>query len=189
VRSVRASRAFYRSNGAAGADSRLDRRARHLSLQQSLEYSRRRSRSIEPRLILNSHRRSRTMVLVGREITEMWYVQTAQPEAVRHTRAWLLLVGALAIHVTDEAATGFLDFSNPLVGEIRSTVRWFPMPTFTFGIWLTGLAGPLTRHVLNAAVAVVFRHRARSWPRICTAWFRRSNRCSGCSSCCSYCPR
>jgi len=73
----------------------------------------------------------------------------------RHTRAWLLLVGALAVHVTDEAATGFLQFYNPLVLSIRSRVPWFPMPTFTFGVWLAGLvalvlalaalAGPVRR--------------------------------------------
>jgi Protein of unknown function with HXXEE motif len=57
----------------------------------------------------------------------------------RHMRAWLLLVGALAIHVVDEALTGFLDFYNPLVLSIRSRLPWFPMPTFTFGVWLTGL--------------------------------------------------
>lgn len=28
--------------------------------------------------------------------------------AVRHMRAWLILVGVLAIHVLDEAATDFL---------------------------------------------------------------------------------
>lgn len=53
--------------------------------------------------------------------------------------AWLLLVAALALHVTDEALTGFLDFYNPLVLSIRDRIPWFPMPTFTFGAWLAGL--------------------------------------------------
>ena len=61
--------------------------------------------------------------------------------ARRHTRAWLVLVAVLAVHVLDEALTGFLDFYNPLVLSIRSRVSWFPMPTFTFGVWLGGLAG------------------------------------------------
>jgi hypothetical protein len=43
--------------------------------------------------------------------------------------------------VFDEAATGFLDFYNPLVLSIRARVDWFPMPTFTFGVWLAGLIG------------------------------------------------
>jgi len=58
----------------------------------------------------------------------------------RHMQAWLVLVAALALHVIDEALTGFLDFYNPLVLAIRSRISWFPMPTFTFGPWLTGLA-------------------------------------------------
>ena len=56
-----------------------------------------------------------------------------------HVRAWLLLVSALALHVADEALTGFLGFYNPLVLSIRRTIPWFPMPTFTFGPWLGGL--------------------------------------------------
>ena len=44
-----------------------------------------------------------------------------------------------ALHVTDEALTHFLDFYNPLVRQIRSRIGWFPMPTFTFGLWLAGL--------------------------------------------------
>jgi len=54
--------------------------------------------------------------------------------------AWLFLVAALALHVIDEAITDFLGFYNPFVLTIRSRLPWFPMPTFTFGVWLTGLA-------------------------------------------------
>lgn len=63
----------------------------------------------------------------------------AATEAGRHVQAWTLLVAALALHVVDEAATGFLGFYNPLVLSIRLRLPWFPMPTFTFGIWLAGL--------------------------------------------------
>jgi hypothetical protein len=59
--------------------------------------------------------------------------------AARHARAWLLLVVMLAVHVADEALTGFLDFYNPLVLETRSQVPWFPMPVFTFPVWIAGL--------------------------------------------------
>ena len=62
-------------------------------------------------------------------------------DARRHQRAWLVLVAVLAVHVADEALTGFLDFYNPLVQRIRGVVPWFPMPTFTFQLWLVGLAG------------------------------------------------
>ena len=57
----------------------------------------------------------------------------------RHAQAWFLLVALLAIHVCDEAATGFLEFYNPLVLSVRAREHWFPMPTFTFGWWLAGL--------------------------------------------------
>jgi hypothetical protein len=60
--------------------------------------------------------------------------------AARHDRAWRYLTAALAAHVADEALTGFLDFYNPLVLSIRARLWWFPMPTFTFGMWLGGLA-------------------------------------------------
>jgi hypothetical protein len=77
-------------------------------------------------------------------------------------RAWLLLVGALALHVTDEALTHFLAFYNPLVLAIRADVRWFPMPTFTFGPWLIGLMvfvamlALLTPAVGNGAIGTRF---------------------------------
>ena len=61
----------------------------------------------------------------------------APPE--RHARAWLVLVAALALHVLDEALTGFLDFYNPLVLQLRESLGFWPMPTFTFGVWLSGL--------------------------------------------------
>jgi hypothetical protein len=54
--------------------------------------------------------------------------------------AWLLLVATLGIHVVDEALMDFLGFYNPLVLAIRSRISWFPMPTFTFGIWLAAEA-------------------------------------------------
>ena len=57
----------------------------------------------------------------------------------RLMRGWLLLDGALALHVLDEALTGFLDFYNPLVLAIRGQIPWFPMPTFSFGVWVSGL--------------------------------------------------
>jgi hypothetical protein len=59
--------------------------------------------------------------------------------AFRHMQAWLVLVATLAVHVVDEALTGFLGFYNPLVLAIRSRIYWFPMPTFTFRVWLAGL--------------------------------------------------
>ena len=54
--------------------------------------------------------------------------------------AWLWLVAALALHVIDEAATGFLDVYNPTVRALRDRLGWFPMPEFRFDVWATGLA-------------------------------------------------
>ena len=90
---------------------------------------------------------------------------TADAAADRHVRAWLALVGALGLHVLDEALTGFLEFYNPLVLQIRSRVSWFPMPTFTFGVWLTGLIALV---VMLALLAPVVRNggmpiRLASW--------------------------
>jgi hypothetical protein len=73
----------------------------------------------------------------------------------RQTRAWLLLVGALAVHVIDETITDFLGFYNPLVLAIRSRAPWFPMPTFVFGVWLAGLVVLLL--VLSALTPAVRR--------------------------------
>jgi hypothetical protein len=73
----------------------------------------------------------------------------------RHAQAWCVLVGALAIHIADEALTDFLGFYNPLVLSIRSRMPWFPIPTFTFRIWLAGLVALVL--VLAAIVGAVRR--------------------------------
>lgn len=53
--------------------------------------------------------------------------------------AWLALCAALALHVTDEALTGFLTIYNSTVVAARSRSAWLPFPTFEFRNWLTGL--------------------------------------------------
>src|SRR5437870_2004120 len=53
--------------------------------------------------------------------------------------AWVLLCLALAVHVTDEASTGFLAVYNPTVVALRARLGFWPMPTFEFREWLTGL--------------------------------------------------
>jgi len=54
-------------------------------------------------------------------------------------RAWILLCLALALHIFDEATTGFLGVYNPTVLALRQRLGWWPMPTFEFGEWLAGL--------------------------------------------------
>jgi len=58
---------------------------------------------------------------------------------VRFGRAWLTLAAALALHVTDEALTGFLAVYNPTVLALRGRFPWLLLPTFSFGVWLAGL--------------------------------------------------
>ena len=53
--------------------------------------------------------------------------------------AWVSLCLALCAHVADEALTGFLPVYNATVLAMRSQYNWFPMPTFEFREWLTGL--------------------------------------------------
>lgn len=52
---------------------------------------------------------------------------------------WLVLCGALALHVADEAVTDFLSVYNPAVRAIRARFPFLPLPTFTFRVWLAGL--------------------------------------------------
>ena len=55
-------------------------------------------------------------------------------------RAWFALTAAFALHVLDEATTGFLHVYNPTVTAMRARWGWFPMPTFEFRQWLIGLS-------------------------------------------------
>ena len=81
--------------------------------------------------------------------------QASMASDARRERAWLLLVEALALHVTDEALTGFLQFYNPLVLSIRARFGWFPMPTFSFNAWLGGLIALIA--VLGSLTPIVRR--------------------------------
>jgi hypothetical protein len=61
--------------------------------------------------------------------------------------AWVALCLALAVHVADEALTDFLFVYNPTVKALRQRWRFFPLLTFSFKVWLSGLI---------AAVVVLF---------------------------------
>ena len=69
--------------------------------------------------------------------------QPAAERRLQRTRrlgwSWLALCVALALHVTDEALTGFLNVWNPTVAAVHARWPWFPMPTFRFDVWLGGL--------------------------------------------------
>lgn len=65
-----------------------------------------------------------------------------QPMATRIARwriAWICLALAIALHVTDEALTGFLPVYNRVVEGARARYSWVPLPTFTFPLWMGGL--------------------------------------------------
>ncbi len=68
---------------------------------------------------------------------------------------WLALCGALILHVIDEAMTGFLSVYNPTVLALGRQYAWFPMPTFRFEEWLTGLI--IVNVVLLALSPFAFR--------------------------------
>lgn len=53
--------------------------------------------------------------------------------------AWLALCVAFALHILDEASTGFLAVYNPTVTILHQRWNWFPMPAFQFREWLAGL--------------------------------------------------
>jgi hypothetical protein len=70
------------------------------------------------------------------------FLTTLQLASNPHARlfwAWMALCLALALHVADEASTGFLAVYNPTVMALRQKRPWLPLPVFTFRVWLAGL--------------------------------------------------
>jgi hypothetical protein len=61
--------------------------------------------------------------------------------------AWLGFAAALTVHVTDEATHDFLPTYNPTALAIRARLPFLPLPTFTFGVWLS---------LLVAGIALLF---------------------------------
>ena len=81
--------------------------------------------------------------------------------AKRFGSAWLGLSIVLALHVADEALTDFLSFYNPTVERLRERFGFWPMPTFEFEPWITGLA------VVVAALLLLtpYAFRGDGWMR------------------------
>ena len=69
----------------------------------------------------------------------------------------MALCVALAIHVADEALTGFLDLYNPAVLSIREKYPLISLPTFTFDIWLSLLIFAVV--MLSAVSYIVWKGR------------------------------
>ena len=76
--------------------------------------------------------------------------------------AWTFIWVALAVHVADEAITGFLAIYNPTVLALREWLGWWPMPTFTFDVWLAALMTGIG--ILAALTPFAFRNS--SWLRV-----------------------
>ncbi|MBI2214708.1 MAG: HXXEE domain-containing protein [Acidobacteria bacterium] len=70
--------------------------------------------------------------------------KTVDTQIRRWRVAWVGLAIALALHVTDEALTGFLPVYNAIVRDVRANYPFVPLPTFTFQVWLTGLVAAVT---------------------------------------------
>ena len=87
---------------------------------------------------------------------------------VRHgfQQGWFALTVALALHIFDEATTGFLNVYNPTVTAMRARWGWFPMPTFGYREWLEGLIAA----VVLCLLLTPFAARNARWLRP-LAWF------------------
>ncbi|MEW5924537.1 MAG: HXXEE domain-containing protein [Candidatus Zixiibacteriota bacterium] len=75
--------------------------------------------------------------------------------------AWIIMVAAFAVHVADEMIHDFLPFYNSLVISLRARWGFFPMPTFSFDIWLGGLIAAV---IIGFLIAPIVR-RGRSFIR------------------------
>jgi|SRR5579863_282282 hypothetical protein len=69
--------------------------------------------------------------------------------------AWVGLCCAFALHIADEALTGFLPVYNATVRALRQRYRFLSFPTFSFRLWLTGLV--LACGILFALSGFAFR--------------------------------
>ena len=80
------------------------------------------------------------------------------PDRQRYS-AWLALTAVLALHVADEARSGFLDLYNPTVLALRERHFWLPIPTFRFPVWIT----LLTLAVIGCLILSGWVRRGLRW--------------------------
>lgn len=76
--------------------------------------------------------------------------------------AWVTFALSIAVHVTDEATNDFLSTYNPSVRAIRARLPFLPLPTFTFGVWLSLLIAGIFLLLCLSPLAF----RGNSWLRI-----------------------
>jgi hypothetical protein len=86
-------------------------------------------------------------------------MNTIEQTTFRFGMAWVALCLCLAVHVTDEALTGFLEVYNPTVLSVRRHLPFLPLPTFSFRVWLSGLVIGVCTLLLLA----LFAFRGARW--------------------------
>lgn len=115
------------------------------------------SAEISFHLRLVDNRRQRRTSMTGASAP----VLIRKPSSFGLGLAWILMWFALAIHVADEALTGFLAVYNPTVLALRAQLGFWPMPTLGFREWLSGL----TIGIFVLAVLSPFAFRNERWIR------------------------
>ena len=80
--------------------------------------------------------------------------------------AWVGFAFAVAVHVADEAAHDFLSVYNSTVRAVRARLPFLPLPTFTFPVWIGGLAAGIALLLLVSPLAFAGDERLRliAWP-------------------------
>src|SRR4029077_7146815 len=79
--------------------------------------------------------------------------------------AWVAFALALAVLCAGEATHNFLAGSNPSVLAIRARLPFLPIPTFTFGVWISLLIAGIVLLLCLSPLAF----RDSGWLRI-AAW-------------------
>lgn len=101
------------------------------------------------------------------KIQMKWPMQNGRVSTYRLGITWLAFCFTLALHVTDEALTGFLSVYNPTVLALRQRLGFWPMPTFGFREWLSGLTALIVLLVLLGP----FLFRNDRWVRFLAYFF------------------
>jgi hypothetical protein len=80
--------------------------------------------------------------------------------------AWVGFALVVAVHVADEAAHGFLSVYNSTVRAVRARLPFLLIPTFSFPIWIGGLAAGIALLLALSPLAFAGDARLRliAWP-------------------------
>ena len=80
--------------------------------------------------------------------------------------AWVGFALIVAVHVADEAAHDFLSVYNPTVRAVRARLPFLLIPTFSFPVWIGGLAAGIVLLLALSPLAFAGDPRLRliAWP-------------------------